>query len=111
MLLKNDWAATFFERLNIPVNNKVAAILELDRQPLSIDNNPHARRQTHKIVCVRQRIRLVKIVHAPAQTPLGVAPGPEAVDVQISRSKNLWRVAQIGAHLRPKLRPSVKCPP
>src|ERR1019366_1107169 len=110
MLSKNKWATSGFQRLLIPLQNGIATFFESECQMFRVDNNLYAGRQTHQIICIRQRIRFVEIIDTPGQPPLGVAPSSKTADMQISHRQYFGSITQVGAYLRPKLSPPVKSP-
>ena len=61
-----------------------------------------------EIVRVRQLAQFVEIVDAPDQTPLGVPPGAEVLDVQIADGETARRIGEGAAEQRPALNPPVE---
>src|SRR2546427_694369 len=61
-----------------------------------------------EIVRVRQLAQFVEIVDAPDQTPLGVPPGAEVLDVQIADGQTARRIGEGAAEQRPALNPPVE---
>src|ERR1017187_5303254 len=110
MLSKNEWATSGFQRLLISLQNGTAPFFESDCQVFRVDNNLYAGRQAHQIICIRQRIRFVEVIDTPGQPTLGVTPRSKTADMQISHRQYFGSITQVGAYLRPKLSPPVKCP-
>src|ERR1035438_6408875 len=81
MFSKNEWATAGFQRLLISLQNGTATFFESDSQLFRVDNNLHAGRQAHQIICIRQRIRFVEIIDTPGQPTLRVAPGSKTADM------------------------------
>jgi hypothetical protein len=59
-------------------------------------------------VRVRQLARFVEIVDPPDQTPLGVAPGAEILDVQIADGQTPRPIGDGAAEQLPALNPPVE---
>src|ERR1700733_945104 len=91
------------------MENGCAAVFELDRKPLCIDNDLQAGCQANKIIRIGKRIGFVKIIYTPTKSALDVSPCTETIDVQIADCENLRRGAKIATHRWPQLSPSVKC--
>src|SRR5947208_7749708 len=60
------------------------------------------------MVRVRERACLIKIVDAPDQSALGVAPSAVILDVQISNPQNVWRAREFRKQRGKQLRPAIK---
>src|ERR1022692_2542279 len=110
MFSKNKWATAGFQSLLISLQNGTATFFESDSQLFRVDNNLHAGRQAHQIICIRQRIRFVEIIDTPGQPTLRVAPSSKTADMEISYCQYFGGITQAGAYVRPKLSPPVKCP-
>jgi len=88
--------------------NHVAGVTRLHRQMTSRNREAHAGRQADQIVGVGQPLRLIKIVDAPDQAPLTVAPGAEIFDMQVANCQHRWRLRQSGADAWPLLGPAIE---
>src|ERR1017187_6770451 len=110
MFSKNKRATAGLQRLLISLENGTATFFESDSQLFRVDNNLYAGRQTHQIICIRQRIRFVEIIDTPGEPPLRVAPGSKTADMEISYCQYFGGITQAGAYVRPELSPPVKCP-
>src|SRR5215472_18163818 len=67
--------------------------------------------QADQVIRVGQREGLVEIVDAPTQSPLGIAPGPVTVHVEIANAEYLRGVGPVSAYFRPHLCPAVVTAP
>ena len=68
-------------------------------------------RKPNQIVGVGQWVSFVEVIYTPGEPALRIAPGAEAVGVQIAISEDVRRITQISADLRPYLGPAVKRSP
>ena len=71
------------------------------------DGEMRADGQANEIVGVGHGIGFVEIVDAPDEAALDVAPGAEIFDVKIADGEHLRGFSQVGADLRPDLRPAI----
>src|ERR1035438_1230955 len=110
MFSKKKWATAGFQRLLISFQNGTATFFESDSQLFRADNSLYAGREAHQIICIRQRIRFVKIVDTPGQPTLRVAPSSKTADMEISYCQYFGGITQAGAYVGPKLSPPVKRP-
>src|ERR1039458_9590686 len=108
MFSKNKRATAGLQRLLISLENGTATFFESDSQLFRVDNNLYAGRQTHQIICIRQRIRFVEIIDTPGEPPLRVAPGSKTAYMEISYCQYFGEIGRTGAYVRPKLSPPVK---
>ncbi len=107
VLGEHERAAAPLEPLAIAAEDGVARLLGADLEMAALDRQVRAGGEPHEVMGVRQPAGLVEVVDPPHQPPLGVAPGAEVLDVQVAHGQHLGGAQQIGAHLRPALRPAV----
>src|SRR5262249_20141276 len=104
-------SATRLQPLHVACQDGVIAVPGPDEKVLNQDGEPHAHRQSHKIVCVREWVCLIKIVDPPNQAAFGVAPRAEVFHMQLPNCPQDRRCGHICTGFTPHLHPSIKCCP
>ncbi len=108
MLLAEDEGATFFAHaFVIAIEQGVANVLALEGEASGLDGEMGADGEAHQIDGVRHRPGFVKVVDAPDKAAFDVPPGAEVFHVQIADRERARSLGEIGANLRPELRPAV----
>ncbi len=88
-----------FEAPAIAVEHDRAHVVLVQREVLVSHGDERARAEAQQVERVRQRGRLVEVVDAPREPPLGVAPAAEVLHVQVADGEQLGRLHQLGRRL------------
>src|ERR1035438_4843524 len=106
--LQDEGAAAVLKGMAVALENRGGGILGLHGQVLFARSKDGAGRQPHEVDGVRKDAGFVKIVDAPYETSVGVAPGAEVFHVQVANRENGWRTLQFRADLRPHFQPAIE---
>ncbi len=103
---QHERRSTLAKRRDVSVENGLAGVARPYVDEAGVASDPGARRQTDQIVRVGKGMRVVEVVDTPRQATFGVAPGAEAVHMQIADGEDARGAARIGDNRRIEL-----CPP
>lgn len=95
-----EWPSAFFDRIAITLENLVRSLPRIARYA----GKERAGREANEVVGIGQRGGFVKIVDAPNQPALHVAPGAEVFDMEIAYSERAGRARFIRTMIAPDLR-------
>src|SRR5450756_252270 len=108
MLFQNKRAAAFAQTMFVAVENGFEGVVEVDLERARATGNSRARGETHEIERVRHRIRFIKIIYAPDESTVLIAPGTKIFDVQVSDGQHVLRCTEFVDGCGPMLHPAVK---
>src|SRR5262245_31470571 len=106
-LLENDRTSLVLDSGGVTAENLCARSPSRKSEQAVRVSQSGTRREPNEILGVWQGIRLVKIIDAPDQPLLRIAPGPKVVEVQISNRRDDRRFREFGI-LLPLLTPPRK---
>src|SRR2546426_3536608 len=101
-------AAPGAQTLAVAFQTRFAGLASPDGQVLLLRGYPRARRQAHQIIGVRHGVSFVKIVDAPDEPPLRIAPASEVFDVKVPDCQDCRSSSQLRADLLPELHPTIE---
>src|SRR5262245_61884737 len=96
LLLVEQRRPRLLEAVAVPFQDRVGRILAFD---LHLRCKIDARRESHKIECIRHDSGFVEIVHAPYPASIVVAPSPEILEVNIADAEGSRRLVKLRADL------------
>src|SRR5215475_11369892 len=108
LLFEHKGPAFLLQTLAIARLDRVAGFVVLQPQVASLRGEMRTRGEADEVVRIREWIRFVKIIYAPDQAALGIAPGSEILDMQIADREHMLGLREFGADLRPDLRPAIE---
>jgi len=95
------------KRRDVSIENGIAGVARPYVDQARVASDPGTRRQTDQIVRIGKGMRVVEVVDAPRQATFRVAPGAEAVNVQIADGEDARGAAVIGDDRGIELRPPI----
>ena len=107
--LEHKGLACLCHTLGVPVQNLCTSVFAGNRQALFLASEQNAGRQPHQVIGIREATCFIEVIYAPDKAPFDIAPCSKVLNMQVADGENFGSCGEVGANLRPSLRPTVKC--
>src|SRR5580692_10528152 len=104
---EDEWSSLFAHAFAVAFENGIANVFFFDGQVSRGRRQVRAHGQANQVIGVGHGVSFVKIVDAPDQAALDVAPRAEVLDMQVAHGEHTRAFRQLRTNLGPYLRPTV----